>query len=138
MHGHLTFFRYMTNYHQNGEGSKCSKAAYTRLDEPNRVGVNNSRIYEDEQRGTIRSYTLGGATILDPPFTLYVSFRLVSRILQSGPVPKILTEMISVTEQQLNATMLTSAPKEKSQYLIPNSMMTSKFMKITEESFEYF
>ena len=70
-----TGFRYMTNYYQNGEGSKCSKAAYSKLNEPNKVGVNNSRTYEDEQRGTIRSYTLGGATILDPPYTLYVSFR---------------------------------------------------------------
>ena len=70
-------FRYMTNYHQNDEGSKCSKAVYTKLDDQKKVGVNNSRTYDDEQRGTIRSYTLGGATILDPPYTLYVSFRLV-------------------------------------------------------------
>ena len=68
-------FRYMTNYHQNDEGSKCSKEVYTKLDDQKKVGVNNSRTYDDEQRGTIRSYTLGGATILDPPYTLYVSFR---------------------------------------------------------------
>ena len=66
----------MTNYHKNPVGSTCSKAIYTKQEEPNKVSVNNSRLHEENDE-IIRSYTIGGATILDPPYTLYVSFRLI-------------------------------------------------------------